>query len=303
MMRPVLTLLLVLLSGVSLGAPLAPPAASPSATAAAFDPAWSQVPLWDDGQAEVALYAARRLQYGKLRSFEAVLIVVKEDFNQAFYAKAEPPYKGKRLLPVLKLNFIQSYWTENYPYHFMTSVFVRRDDPTALLKLTSSSQEWCGNTFKEVRTWGRTPELVFLSYWDGEGDGTHALDLGPGDLLEDQLPLALRGLRFAPGLRVRMRLLPSLMSNNLRAPKGFVDAEIRVVGEETLATPRRKTQAWKVEVQAGELAQAYWFAAAAPHELVKMQSSDGRELILKQITRKPYWQVPTYVPDDGRRAR
>lgn len=271
-----------------------------AARPAAFDPAWAQAPLWDDGQAEVALYVARRPQYGKVRSFEAVLIVVKEDFNPQLYVKGDPPYEGKSLLPVLKLNFVQSYWTENYPYHFLTSVFVRRDDPTRLIKLTNSSQEWCGNTFKEVKTWGRGAELVLHSYFDGEGDATRPLALRPGDLLEDQLPLALRSLRFEPGLRFRTRLLPSLISNNLRAPLAPIETEIRVLGREEVAMPRGRTEGWRVEVEAGSLKQTYWFALNHPHELLRMESSDGRELLLKQVTRKPYWQEPTYVPDDGR---
>ncbi|MFQ5817309.1 MAG: hypothetical protein ACE5H2_05040 [Terriglobia bacterium] len=271
--------------------------------AAAFDASWSQAALWDDGQAEVGLYEARRPQYGKLRRFEALLIVVKEDFNPKLHVKADPPYAGKALLPVLKLNFVQSYWTENYPYHFLTSVFVRRDDPTRLVKLTTSSQEWCGNTFKEVKAWRRPAELVFHSYFDGEGDGVRQLDLRPGDLLEDQLPLALRGLRFAPGVRVRTRLYPSIVSNSLRMPLAFRAAEIRVVGEEVVRTPRGRAQAWRVEVEAGKLKQTYWFASAEPHELLKMESSDGRELVLKQLTRKPYWGVPTYIPDDVRPRR
>ena len=271
-----------------------------SPAAGAFNAGWALAPLWDDGQAEVALYTARRPQYGKLRDFETVLIVVKEDFNPAFYAKAEAPYQGRSLLPVIKLNFVQSYWTENYPYQFLTSVFVRRDDPTALVKLTQSSQEWCGNTFKEIRGWTRPSEFVFHSYWDEEGDGTRPLELRPGDLLEDQLLVSLRGLRFSPGLEVRTRLLPSLISNKLGAALRFVEATIRVADRETLTTARGRVPAWKVSVQAGELSQTYWFAEEAPHTLLKMVSSDGRELWLKEVRRAPYWQAATYRPEDGR---
>ena len=264
---------------------------------AAFDPSWAQSALWDDGQAEVALYEARRPQYGKIESYQALLIVVKEDFSQQLYVKADPPYEGKSLLPVLKLNAVHSYWTPNYPYHFLASVFVRREDPTRLVKLTVGSQEWCGNTFKEVKAWSRPAEFVFHTYFDGEGDGTGRLDLEAGDLFDDQLPLSLRGLRFAPGLRVRARLYPSLISNNLRRPATPIEAEIRVEAEERVATPRGQTSAWRVKVAAGDLTQTYWFASASPHELLKMESSDGRALLLREIARKPYWKVPTYQPE------
>lgn len=305
-MKEVLLVVGLFLLAVTLLAGCTPAESPPpgSATAApappevnVFDPAWARDPLWDDGQAEVALYDARRPQYGKIEDYQAVFIVVKEDFNRQLYVKADPPYEGKELLPVLKLNAVHSYWTSNYPYHFLASVFVRRDDPAALVKLTVGSQEWCGNTFKEVRTWDGRPEVVFHSYFDGQGDGTRPLDLQPGDLLEDQLPLALRGLDFRPGLQFRRRVLPSLISNKLRRPPEFVEATVTVAGEEVINTPAGTHPAWKVQVQLGEREQTWWFEKAAPHTLLKMESADGRSWLLRSRTRQPYWRVPTYQPE------
>ena len=269
---------------------------APSPPPAAFDPSWSRDLLWDDGQAEVSLYEAKRPQYGKIETYEAVFIVVKEDFNPQLLVKADPPFEGRQLLPVLKLNAVHSYWTPNYPYHYLASVFVRRDDPAALVKLTVGSQEWCGNTFKEVKTSPR-PELSFHTYWDSEGDGVRPLDLRSGDLLEEQLPLVLRGLAFAPALEVRRRLLPSLISNKLGQAPQFTDAVITVTGEETVSTPAGRLGAWKVNVKFGEVQQTWWFEKAASHALLKMESSDGRAWLLKARTRKPYWQAPTFHPE------
>jgi len=262
----------------------------------AFDSAWARDPLWDDGRAEVSLYDARRPQYGKIESYQAVFIVVKEDFDRELLVKADPPYEGKQLIPVLKLNAVHSYWTPNYPYHFLASVFVRRDDPAALVKLTVGSQEWCGNTFKEVKA-GPRPELHAHTYFDGEGDTTRPLDLRSGDLLEDQLPLALRSLRFVPGRELRSRVLPSLISNNLRRSLDPVEAVIRVAGEESVQTGAGHLAAWKVSVEMGELKQTWWFEKAAPHALLKMDSSDGRAWLLKARARKPYWKEPTFRPE------
>lgn len=270
---------------------------APAKVVESFDSAWAVDPLWDDGQAEVALYQAQRPQYGKIESYQAVFIVTKEDFNPKLLVKADPPYDDKPLLPVLKLNAVHSYWTPNYPYHFLASVFVRRTDPTALVKLTVGSQEWCGNTFKEVKNAGAQAELNYHSYFDSEGDATRALDLRPGDLLEDQLPLALRGLDFAPGREVQLRILPSLISNSLRQPPNFLPATVRVVGEEKVVTKAGSFPAWKVTLRMGDLEQTWWFEQATPHMLLKMESSDGRAWLLKERTRKPYWQTPTYRPE------
>lgn len=298
-----LVLLCFLALGTAGGArpPAAPPAnaaptAATTAAASAYDFSWSRAPLWDDGQAEVSLYRARRPQYGKIESYEALFIVVKEDFNPSLHVKADNPQPG-RSLPVLKLNQVHSYWTPRYPYHFLASVFVRRDRPPDLVKLTVGSQEWCGNTFKEVQTWGGRPQLVFHTYFDGEGDGAGPLAFAAGDLFEDQLPLALRSLAFAPGLTLRTRIVPSLISNNLRRPLDPVPATVTVVGEEKLATAGAGTRtAWKVSLAMGQVEQTWWFAKEAPHTLLRMDSSDGRAWLLKATTRKPYWKVATYRP-------
>jgi len=305
-MKPLAIVYFILVGFLLLPAPVAtaPPRAD------AFDPAWAADSLWDDGQAEVALYEARRPQYGKIESYEAVFIVVKEDFNPRLNVKADPPYENKKLLPVLKLNAIHSYWTDNYPYHYLLSVFVRRDDPASLVKLTLGSQEWCGNTFKEVSTAGGRAELHFHSYFDAEGDSARALELRPGDLLEDQLALVLRGLRFAPGLELHRRILPTLISNKLGPASVFLDATIKVIGDEGLVQSVpcpagtggasgmcvSHYEAWKIQVKFGEIRQTWWFEKAAPHTLLKMESSDGRAWVLKARTRKPYWQAPTFKP-------
>ena len=259
------------------------PAAQPESS-----PSWGMNPIWDDGLAEVATYEAGRTVYGKVRRFETVLITVKEDFNETFHVKADSPYEGKRLLPILKLNVASSIATENYPYHYLTSVFVRRDDVFRLVKLTNGSQEWCGNTFKLIRTWGDRPEFVFHSYWDGQGDGSYPLEWGEADLAEDQLPIALRGLPFKVGYRRGCRLIDTQISNQAGAPKP-TDAEIRVVAEETVPSGAGRVPCWRVEVTRSGSTQRYWIEKAFPNILVKFESPDGRSLFLKGRERRKYW--------------
>jgi len=225
-----------------------------------------------------------------------VFIVVKEEFNRELYVKADPPFTGKSLLPVLKLNISHQYWTPNYPYSFLLSVFVRQDSPVTLVKLTLGSQEWCGNSFKEVKAWGNRPELVYHTYWDREADGSRALNLAREDLLEDQFPLALRSIKFASGLKFERRVLPSLISNNLREPLEPVAASVSVAGEDEVRTGSGTRAAWKVNVEMGKLQQSWWFEKSLPNALLKMESSDGRAWLLKSRVREHYWQVPTYHP-------
>ncbi len=274
----------------------ATPAPSPAPQAdPLFDPAWARDHIWDDGQAEVSLYDARRRQYRKNETYQALFIVVKEDFSRERHVKADPPYEGKQLDAVLKLNAVHSYWTDNYPYHFLASTFVRRDNPAALVKMTVGSQEWCGNTFKEIAPWGERPMLIGHSYFDGEGDVSRPVGLRAGDLLEDQLPLALRGVPFREGLAFERRLLPSLIFNRIGAP-ALVDARFEVKARENVTTPAGSTTAWKLSAQWQGTEQTWWFEDTPLHSLLKMESSDGRSWVLRSQVRKAYWREPTFQP-------
>lgn len=252
-----------------------------------FQTDWGLHASWDDGQAEVATYDAHCVIYGKSRSYQATLITVKEDFDPKLYVKADHPLQGQPHPVVLKLNIAASIPTENYTYHFLTSLFVNRENPSRLIKLTMGSQEWCGNTFKEVQNWGRPATLHYFSYFDGEGDGSTFLPLGPDDLLEDQVPITVRSLRFREGLRHPIRLVNSFVTNRATPPK-FIDAEIHVQGSETV----NLIDCWKVEIQGPGNQQAYWFEKAYPNILVKSVSADGRDLALKERNRRKYWEHP-----------
>jgi hypothetical protein len=192
--------------------------------------------LWDDGQAEIGTYQASHIVYGKPRTFESLYITVKEDFSPRLLVKADQASSAN--IPVLKLNVISTIPTEYYEYRYLTSVFVKRDNPMDLLKLTNGSQEACGNTFKELKNWESNVKFTFHSYFDREGDGTVNLDLRPGDLLEDQLPVALRSLPFRIGYQLHSRVADSLISNRAKVPQ-MTNASISVQGEENVGD-------WKV---------------------------------------------------------
>jgi hypothetical protein len=243
---------------------------------------WGMNSIWDDGQAEVAKYQARQMVYGKSRSFESHYITVKEDFSPKYHVKADNAAPGT--IPVLKLNIISAIPTENYDYRYLTSVFVSRTNPLKLIKLTAGSQEWCGNTFKELRNWETRPTFEFHSYFDGEGDGTMNPDLRPGDLWEDQLPVALRSLPFRSGYEFKTRVADSLVNNRAKVPQ-LCPAVISVEGPQNVG----KWRAWKVEVKREGLVQTYWFEQSFPNTLVKFVSTDGRDLLLQETARRKYW--------------
>lgn len=247
-----------------------------------FNPNWATQAWWDDGLAEVATYTAERVIYNKKRRFEYTLITVKEDFNKAYDVKTDD-YGRKDLFPVMKVNQFCRIPTDNYPYHFLTSLFFRREDPLLLHKLTSSSQEWCGNTFKAIFPVGNRLHYTYDSYWDGQGRGE--MDLDRDLLFEDQLPYTLRSLKFKAGLAFPAQVAGTLQTNKAGRPDIY-PASFRVSAAQAAGRA-----VWQVSVLLGPQKQnTYWFARDYPHVLVRQQTWDGRTLELKEVKRYAYWQ-------------
>ncbi len=251
-------------------------------------PRFAASPVWDDGKAEVARYAASRAVYGGERRYEAVLVTVKEDLDARTLVKADPPLGARSLLPVLKLNLIREIPTPNYDYRFLTSVFVERANPARLVRLTSGSQEWCGNTFKSVRARDRHALYEWSSYFDGEAEGSQQLDLGPADLFEDQLPVTLRGLEFRDGLEIAVRLIASFATNRA-GPLSPVDSRLVVTGPLPLDLPAGRHSAWKVAGEVGGRSTALWFDRSPPHILLRWETTLGDRLELLSADRRAYW--------------
>lgn len=243
--------------------------------------------IWDDGLAEVAVYDAHWNIYGKDRTFGARLITAKEAFDMDRHVKADPPYEGRSIRDVLKENLIMEIQTENYPYRFLRTVFVSHEDPASLVKETVGSQEWCGNTFQEYRSWTSPTSREFHSYFDGEGDGVENIDLRPNDLFRDQL---FSTLRFTADdtTEKRIRLWPSLVTNRAK-PMRPLEGVLRRSGPETIRAAGRDWSCRRFDIEAEGLNESYWFSADDSRVLVRYESSDGSAFLLKEIQRRDYW--------------
>ena len=248
-----------------------------------FDEQWAMNKYWEDGLAEVATYDAERVVYKKKRQFEYTLITVKEEFNQQFNVKTDD-YKRNDLFPVMKVNAFCQIPADQYPYHYLTSLFFRRDQPVALYKMTSSSQEWCGNTFKAIVDDGVSLKESYNSYWDQQGLGTR--DLRRDVLLEDALPYTLRALRFAQ-LPAFTFVVMDLQQTSKAAAPVYYNAQLATT---EAAAAEVAAPAWRVAVQLAPGKQnVYWFAKTYPNTLLRQTTWDGRTLRLKSQRRFAYW--------------
>jgi hypothetical protein len=252
-----------------------------------FNAQWAMDTLWEDGLAEVAVYNAERVVYDEVRQFEFVQLTVKEEFNQQYKVKTDD-YQRPDLFPVMKINQFCQIPTDQYPYHFLTSLFFRRENPVGLYKLTTSSQEWCGNTFKAFQDDGLQYMQQYNSYWDGQGVGRRRLRRDV--LFEDALPYTLRSLRFETQPTIKATIC-ELQQTSKAGPPVFYNAEIQV---QEAPTPDVPEPAWLVRVQLDpNKVSTYWFARKYPNVLLRQATWDGRNLALKKVSRYAYWTHPT----------
>ena len=101
------------------------------------------------------------------------MIFVTEDFSANKQVKLDDPHSaGADAVKVLKLNATRNFNTGIYPYSTMTSVFtpVYQDEIGNTIKLTTTSQEWCGHTFLQANFRNTHYEIQSRSYFETEGD-------------------------------------------------------------------------------------------------------------------------------------
>jgi len=269
-----------------------------SATASA-DEFWK---FWGDGKAELDGYALVMPRYGQLREGTAVAIFVTEDFSQSARVKADPgKHPASDVTPVMKLNLVRDFQTGIYDYNTMTSTFSRTEfgagDDWPLEKASFSSQEWCGNVYMQWLPRDGKLHGTVHSYFDGEGDATPELDQPAGGVVEDALPLLVRGLRgdwLAPGASKKVPFLRSLMRTRLlHVPARWGEATVSraaAPAEVKTALGTMRATVYTVAETGGDTV-AYTVEAAWPHRLLAWKSSSGESARILGSARLEYWKM------------
>lgn len=139
---------------------------------------------WYNGTAEITRYKLEQARYGEIHEGEAVLIFVSEDFLSDKQVKYEGGEKTSSIVPIIKLNFTKKFFTGLYPYSMMSSVFTPVNTEMKTMKVTTSSQEWCGHTFTQLNHRGNKYKGVLHSYFMNEGDRKFEIE---DVLLEDEI--------------------------------------------------------------------------------------------------------------------
>ncbi|WP_405562231.1 septum formation inhibitor Maf [Polaribacter sp. Asnod6-C07] len=141
---------------------------------------------WYSGKAEITSYKLLQVRYGEIYEGTAVNIFVTEGFLPEKQVKAD--YQNEKNIPVIKLNSTKKFTTGIYPYSIMTSTFSPININKKALKISFSSQEWCGNTFAQLNN-KSDYQIQFYSYFETNSDKKITLKK---EILENELWNQLR---------------------------------------------------------------------------------------------------------------
>ena len=162
-------------------------------------PFWS---YWGDGKAEINSYAVTQNRYNQPRKAMSVMIFVTEPFNLSKQVKSDNSNdKDPNIISVLKLIRTKKFQTGIYDYSLLTSVFVPVNTYSigkstfsggSPLKISFSSQEWCGLTTHQLNRTERGMNSRQLSYFESEGDKFEQWKSDDRTLYADNLFIAVR---------------------------------------------------------------------------------------------------------------
>ena len=268
-----------------------------SAARAQFGAAWLQdEKYWGDGKAEFNLYDAQQVRYGQARPSEVIHILVREPFSQRELVKAEPG-SNPGTYPVLKLNQILHVPTGIYVYQQMHSAFWRTDSG-ALIKATLTSNDSCGNTYKEFRalagpaSWlGGGWRYEWRTYWEGASAGEEKIRAPKAAVFYDELPMRVRTIDFSTAPNpFAIQLAPTIVRSK-KDDVSFAPASV---------SWNRTGSQIMVKVTSGKLTDEFLLDSDAPHRLRQWRMSDGGQLTLRRSLKIDYWNY--HKPGDRERA-
>ena len=206
---------------------------------------------WYKGEAEITSYHLEQARYGEIHQGQAVLVFVTEPFSKSQQVKLDYPTQNKSdEVPVFKLNTTKKFNTGIYPYSMMSSVFAPVDlaQYPHPLKLTVSSQEWCGQTFLQLNNQAQTYEVDSRSYFEREGDQQLSL---AKTWLEDELWTRMRMNPNALPVG-NLSVIPSAFYTRLRHTEFGPMEAIATLTEDT-TNPQLKTYTLKYPGQSRTL--------------------------------------------------
>jgi hypothetical protein len=256
---------------------------------AQFSPALLQnSSYWGDGKAEFSIYGADIVRYGQPRQCEVLHILVREPFDPKQMVKPDED-KRPELTAVLKMNQILHVPTGLYVYQQMHSNFWRVDT-AQLAKFSLTSNDSCGNTYKEARRDGDKLTYEYRTYWDGMASGQENVAPPANGYFYDELPWLVRTIDFAKKAPFEIQLAGSTI-NSKKDAFTFAPAKVSFTSTERAIT---------VVVEHAGGREEFTLDAPFPHLLREWKAADGSRLKMKRNLKVDYWNYNK--PGDRERA-
>ncbi|NNF36246.1 MAG: septum formation inhibitor Maf [Saprospiraceae bacterium] len=251
---------------------------------------------WYQGKAEITTYELSQNRYKDVNPGEVVLIFVTEDFLTDKQVKNDL-YQNPNSISILKSNKIKRFTTGIYDYSVMTSTFtpVERNKHPHTLKVTCSSQDWCGQSFQQVNLERDEYKSMLHSYFENEADRTNTHDL---IVLEDEL---MNMIRMNPNLLPigKFKMMPSMEYLRLKhKPFQSVNAEASNIPYDK-GYNEQELMKYNVQMQSEKRTLEIVYESSAPYKIIEWtieypSAFDGQ--LRKTIARKkgeqyiPYWK-------------
>jgi hypothetical protein len=246
---------------------------------------------WGDGKAEFSIYGAQIVRYGEPREAEVLHIVVREPFDPKQGVKPED-WKRPGIEAVVKMNQILHVPTGLYVYQQMLSTFWRVEDGR-LAKFALTSNDSCGNTYKEARRDGAKLTYEFRTYWDGMAAGRVDIAVPENGYFYDELPWLVRTVDFSkPEGEFEVQLAARSVINSRADKFEWQPAKVsfKIASERFI----------NVKVQHGTGADEFVLDRYGPHLLREWKQADGSTLKMKRMLKVDYWNYNK--PGDKERA-
>ncbi len=256
---------------------------------AQFSPALLQNDAyWNDGKAEFSIYGGVIGRYGAAHPSEVIHILVREPFDPKQLVKPND-WKTPGTVSVLKMNQILHVPTGLYVYQQMHSNFWQVDN-SRLNKFTVTSNDSCGNTYKEARREGDKFTYEWRTYWDGMAGGSEAITPPADGYFYDELPWLVRTVDFKKTEPFEIQLAGTTI-NSKKDAINFQPAKIAFKANE---------RSIEVTVEHTGGRDLFTLDRDPPHLLREWKAADGSHLKMKRNLKVDYWNYNK--PGDRERA-
>ena len=253
---------------------------------------------WYSQGAEISRFSLEQVRYGEIHKGDAVLVFVTEEFNPAIQIKADKSRPDN--VPVLKLNFVRKFFTGIYPYSILTSVFSPVDvrNYPLPMKISSSTQEWCGHAYTQLNLNDDRYRVRMHSYFEKEGDQDFRLkSYVPEDAIWNMIRIAPDTLPLREFLLIPGTVYARLAHRQL-APRKAVATLKKIAGKSLENNPLVR---YEIGIPAEQRTLRIVFEEKFPYRIQKWEESYrsmaamGGKLMTTRAVRThtildPYWQ-------------